>query len=435
MERFSTGEYSRRALLETAAVTAALGVAGCSGGDGSDETTETGTSDDADAGGGGTTSAGQSPGTESPTAEPQTQPDPVAAGLVFRMNDSLPDGFESRGVTDRPGSVVGDRVWAFDDSYIRTDYVWGERDHSGTFATWVYLPPGEINNPGPRDIISAHDDGKTGNTRFAQLGLRQRPDGDGISLVKNDVRDGAVTPSITDFPVGEWFHVAGAVDKSTDEVRVYLDGTLEATATDIDLTMEQQGVFAIGARAKNRAGDYRFDNRFVGRLDDVRAYETALDEAQIATLARRDRTALGTPRPEPDIPSVLEQSLPDPTQYIAARQGGFTRTVGTVEISTAQNLLTLRGPGISRVTAIAGYLAADEITPLSSWGKEADGQTKLIGTAAGEGSDELSFSSFRGIALRAVPGIDLVVDGQTVAEAVEVVRFTPDVGVFERTPM
>ena len=422
MRRFISGERTRRALLRGAAVAAAAGIAGCSGGGDDPGADDTGT------------------GTDEPTGSNQQTPDgstgqePAApSDYAFRLDDQLPTEFRNDGVARRAGDApVGSHAWAFDDSYIRTDYVWGENDHDGTLAAWVYVPATETNNDRDRDILSAHDDGQTGNTRFAQLGLRQRSDGAGVALVKSKVRADAAVPTAADFPVDEWFHLAGVVDKAAGAVRLYRDGQLEATESDIDITMEQEGVFAVGARAKNRAGNYIFDRRFAGRLDDVRAYDRALDDAEIAALARMAPDDGTTDSSSQSVPSVLQQSLPDPEQYVAQRQIGAGRAVGTVEISTGQGRFVLRGPGPGRVTAIAGYLAADDLTPETTWGKTVDDDTKLIGTGAGERRDALTFDSFRGVALRAVAGIDLVVDGNRVATDVRQVRYTPEAGVFER---
>ncbi|RXK50455.1 LamG domain-containing protein [Halorientalis pallida] len=428
MRRYVSGGRTRRALLRGTAVAVAAGVAGCSGGDdpGTDDSgDDTGTSSDDT-----TDSDAQTP------ADPAGQEPGGPSDYAFRLDDQLPSGFRNEGVIRREGdTAVGSQAWAFDDSYIRTDYVWGETDHDGTLAAWVYVPATETNNDRARDILSAHDDGQTGNTRFAQLGLRQRSDGTGVALVKNKVRADAAVPTAADFPVGEWFHLAGVVDKAAGEVRLYLDGQLEATEPDIDITMEQEGVFAVGARAKNRAGTYIFDRRFVGRLDDVRAYDRTLDAAEIAALAGTNPDDGAGEDTSQSVPSVLQQSLPDPEQYLAQRQIGSERDVGTVEISTRRGRLVLRGPGTGRVTAIAGYLAADDLTPEATWGKTVDDDTKLIGTAAGERQDGLTFDSFRGVALRAVAGIDLVVDGERVATDVRQVRYTPEAGVIEQRPL
>lgn len=134
---------------------------------------------------------------------------------------------------------------------------------------------------------------------------------------------------------------------------------------------------------------------------------------------------------------VLNQSIPDPTQYINSRQSEFERAVGTVEITTTtgEGELRLQGPGQNQVTAIAGYLDGGGLFTLPNWGGSVDGDSKLIYTSAGEGHDDLEFDVFRGIALRAVDGINLVVDGTTVARSVELIQYHEDTGVVEQEPV
>lgn len=134
---------------------------------------------------------------------------------------------------------------------------------------------------------------------------------------------------------------------------------------------------------------------------------------------------------------VLNQPIPDPTQYINSRQSEFERAVGTVEITTTtgEGELRLQGPGQNQVTAVAGYLDGGGLFTLPNWGGSVDGDSKLIYTSAGEGNDDLEFDVFRGIALRAVEGIDLVVDGTTVARSVRLVRYQKNAGVVEQEPV
>jgi PGF-pre-PGF domain-containing protein len=133
--------------------------------------------------------------------------------------------------------------------------------------------------------------------------------------------------------------------------------------------------------------------------------------------------------------SILKQSLPDPESFIGSgTRSSYTRATGTVRINTSDGKLFLNGPGNNKITSIGGYLLADNLTETDSWGKEVENDIKLIGTSATFRGDGLSFEadSFRGIALRAVRGIDLVIDGETVAENVSTVRYDISRGVFEQ---
>jgi hypothetical protein len=205
------------------------------------------------------------------------------ASPVYRFNDEIPDGMPREGITrEAQNAPVGDVAWRFNEGYLKTDWVWGIEDHSGTLAAWVNIPSSEARINSGRDILSSHDDGQTGNTRFAKLALGQRQEG--IGIVKNKVRADRAG-AFASYPTGEWFHLAGVVDKEAGELRTYINGQQQATAQDIDIRMEQEGVFAVGAQAKNRAGNYIYNARFVGQIDDVRGYNRVLSDEQIQRLA------------------------------------------------------------------------------------------------------------------------------------------------------
>ena len=258
----------RRQYLRTAgAFNVALTFAGCSGGDGSD---------------GGDNESQPTRGT---TASTSVQ---ISATPQLLLDDQIPPSYENGGVRRQSENpLVGDTAWVFDgEGYILSDYVWGERDHSGTLSAWVNIPTVAAAPDDDKGILSTHDDGQTGNTRFAQLSLTQFRNGEGVGIYKGKVRADATRAIVTDHPLGEWFHITGVVDKSRNELRVYFNGSQEDTTTDIDISMEQRGAFGLGTRAKRRGNEYIFDKRFTGMLDDVRVYETVLTDDQIAALAQ-----------------------------------------------------------------------------------------------------------------------------------------------------
>jgi hypothetical protein len=73
-------------------------------------------------------------------------------------------------------------------------------------------------------------------------------------------------------PPEAWSHVAFTDDGA--RLRVYLDGELVGTNPAIPLTTAK-GPLTIGCLAE-------YGNYFKGRLDEVRIYNRALDEAEIA---------------------------------------------------------------------------------------------------------------------------------------------------------
>lgn len=77
--------------------------------------------------------------------------------------------------------------------------------------------------------------------------------------------------------VGTWYHVAASFDNATDEVKLYVDGTLVHTgAMAFDPSPEKADI-TIG---RSIDGDY-----WNGRLDDVRIYDVVLSEAEISQIA------------------------------------------------------------------------------------------------------------------------------------------------------
>ena len=78
-------------------------------------------------------------------------------------------------------------------------------------------------------------------------------------------------------PVGEWSHLAFTVD--TGDVRIYLDGQLRYSGNNFPAVFDgSDGVFSLGTNW--------WDLPYRGSIDELRVYETALDDAQIEALAQ-----------------------------------------------------------------------------------------------------------------------------------------------------
>lgn len=299
---------TRRRFLRTTGVVGIAGLAGCSQITGEDDIKDTdgdGVIDSEDyaprdpdvqreeqVDKGSTSEEAESEPTTSGEAEPSEPTDTestnnqIEATPVIRLNDELPSGFENRGATRQESNgAVGSYVWNFNEDYILSDYAWGTTDHSGTLCCWVYIPNSETNNSDYREMISAHDGGRDGDYEFEQLSLRQSPDGEGIGIHKNKKNSDAASALVSNFPVSEWFHLAGVVDKDQNELRTYINGEQRASVSDYEITMEQKGNFGIGARAKHRFDEYEYIQMFIGKLDDVRIYEEPLNDDEINILA------------------------------------------------------------------------------------------------------------------------------------------------------
>lgn len=102
-------------------------------------------------------------------------------------------------------------------------------------------------------------------------------------------------------PTGRWYHMVGVFDNGT--MSIYIDGELSASV-DVPFT-ETDGapydLWALGARTPGGSGAIA-DQFFVGEMDDVKVYLTALTPAQVKAAANRRpvaeddsvATALGT---------------------------------------------------------------------------------------------------------------------------------------------
>lgn len=211
------------------------------------------------------------------------------------------------------------------------------------------------------------------------------------------------------------------------EIQVSISGETEATLNTEDFTeSDNEGVYDYESSYDvGSAGDYTITVDVVVDEDGNRRSPEISNNISIGS--------------SDDIPDVLKQDLPDPEDYIGdGDRSNYPRKKGTVYIDTMEGTLTLEGPGSQQITAIAGYLSADDLEPVkndrgNNWGKTVENDSKLIGTNATFASDRLTFDpdSFEGVALRAVESADLIIDGETVVESNSSVRYDEDVGVFE----
>lgn len=101
-----------------------------------------------------------------------------------------------------------------------------------------------------------------------------RPDSD------CDTCDVGAAYSISIPRTGVWTHLAGVYDAGTGQVRLYVNGLLEATAN-AAARWDATGAFQLG-RAKFQG---RHVDHLAGTLDEVRAYDRALSANEVAALA------------------------------------------------------------------------------------------------------------------------------------------------------
>ncbi|GGV33835.1 hypothetical protein GCM10010182_67040 [Actinomadura cremea] len=81
-------------------------------------------------------------------------------------------------------------------------------------------------------------------------------------------------------PIGEWSHLIGVYDKTAQQLRLYVNGHLEATTNGVTAPLESHGALQIGRSLYN--GTY--PNAWPGSIDDVQAFGQALTTEQAAQI-------------------------------------------------------------------------------------------------------------------------------------------------------
>ena len=82
---------------------------------------------------------------------------------------------------------------------------------------------------------------------------------------------------------GEWHHVAYVIDNASQACHMYLDGALGATATFSGTPMFMTSAETLGIGYTSQA-----DAEFMhGQIDEVRIYNRALSQAEVAGLVGR----------------------------------------------------------------------------------------------------------------------------------------------------
>ncbi len=157
------------------------------------------------------------------------------------------------------------------DDYVAFDSVFtGMTGRNLTVSAWVKVP---AVNTAHQFMVSINTSNGTNN----KIMLGTQANSDTLSMYESGWRDTATTV-IDD----AWHHVAYALEDSSDTITVYVDGSevLSFTST---VSVAASDVFSLGQEydAGMTTGDF-----YSGLLDDVRIYDRALSEAEIARLAQ-----------------------------------------------------------------------------------------------------------------------------------------------------
>lgn len=186
--------------------------------------------------------------------------------------------------------------------YVRVDRPMGFDFAPGSFTVSAWIYPRETTGQ-YRAILEYDRDSVNGN-RF------------GLWLDENGCvhfRVGLNTwQSVNALRANHWYHVAGTFETGTKAMRIYVDGVLEATATNQKgFVAPTQATLIIGARG---SAD---DEYFNGLLDDIRVFDSLLtgDEVLILAGAGRNEGAVYTTTSNTSVVASWSQLL-DPTGEI-----------------------------------------------------------------------------------------------------------------------
>ncbi|MHC4155943.1 MAG: LamG domain-containing protein, partial [Planctomycetota bacterium] len=128
-------------------------------------------------------------------------------------------------------------------------------------------------------VIRGRDDHET-------YGLEVNDEHEGLSFLVRDANEEEEDDpkkydivSEQELPLDEWVHIAGTYDGN--EMTSYVNGEVEGTTTPgpNELYSDVNDGFVIGGRWGDSSGS------FVGEIDDVRVYDYALSQAQVAWVA------------------------------------------------------------------------------------------------------------------------------------------------------
>ena len=101
-----------------------------------------------------------------------------------------------------------------------------------------------------------------------------------INEGSNDWNDYKNIKSLTTVKQNHWHHVAGVVDRVSNEMKLFLDGELQTTENISNVSsINTQDLFTIGTRDEGANGNK--SEYFKGQIDEIRIWEKALTESEI----------------------------------------------------------------------------------------------------------------------------------------------------------
>jgi hypothetical protein len=147
----------------------------------------------------------------------------------------------------------------------------GFANHTGTASAWVNINSFSAEN----NILAKRDSGNPGNRHWMLLVDTSK--NIKFYIYNTDSNQQTVTSS-TVLNANQWYHIA--VTLTTSDVKIYINGVEDTTASSTYSTIQNDGAdLQIGRRGKNTGHNY-----FNGSIDQVRIFSKALSSDEVATL-------------------------------------------------------------------------------------------------------------------------------------------------------
>lgn len=187
------------------------------------------------------------------------------------------------GATDRFGNTGGALSFATDNDYVAiTDADLAFASTSFTVSAWVRFDQYPTYLPGygtGRDIVRR---GNYGNYALGTSGSASNQAGFGFAQSGGGSGDWVNVDGLTGFDLAEWSLFTAVYDRSAGAIRLYINGQLDATRTNVtDPYAFDSTTTEIGNWYGTRTWEYP---NLVGSIDDVLFYNRALSSTEVTSL-------------------------------------------------------------------------------------------------------------------------------------------------------
>jgi len=152
-----------------------------------------------------------------------------------------------------------------------TANAFGFANYTGTASAWVNIDSFSSENP----ILSKRDTGQPGNRQWMLLVDTSK--NINFFIYNTDANQQTVTSS-TVLNANQWYHIA--VTLTTSDVKIYINGVEDTTASSTYSTIQNDGAdLQIGRRGTNTGHNY-----FDGKIDQVRIFNREITPEEVSTL-------------------------------------------------------------------------------------------------------------------------------------------------------